>query len=89
MPARYYSLAPPLVPGVRAGEGTTTLLLFVSVFLVLCAYYFMKSLREGWLASYAAMALIPVLLVIKVMKIAENSTDYSIAMCCGFRPRAR
>jgi AAA family ATP:ADP antiporter len=30
------------------------------------------------LLSYAAMALLPVLAVIKVMKIAENSTDYSI-----------
>jgi AAA family ATP:ADP antiporter len=30
------------------------------------------------LLSYAAMALVPVLAVIKVMKIAENSTDYSI-----------
>ena len=30
------------------------------------------------LMSYAAMALVPVLIVIKVMKIAENSTDYSI-----------
>jgi AAA family ATP:ADP antiporter len=30
------------------------------------------------LLSYAAMALVPVLIVIKMMKIAENSTDYSI-----------
>jgi AAA family ATP:ADP antiporter len=30
------------------------------------------------LASYTAMALLPVLAVIKVMKIAENATDYSI-----------
>jgi AAA family ATP:ADP antiporter len=30
------------------------------------------------LLSYAAMALVPILIVIKVMKIAENSTDYSI-----------
>jgi AAA family ATP:ADP antiporter len=30
------------------------------------------------LMSYAAMALVPVLIVIKMMKIAENSTDYSI-----------
>jgi AAA family ATP:ADP antiporter len=30
------------------------------------------------LLSYGAMALVPVLIVIKVMKIAENSTDYSI-----------
>jgi AAA family ATP:ADP antiporter len=31
------------------------------------------------LCSYSAMALVPVLLVIKAMKIAENSVDYSIA----------
>ncbi len=30
------------------------------------------------LASYTTMALLPVLAVVKVMKIAENSTDYSI-----------
>jgi len=30
------------------------------------------------LLSYAAMALVPVLIVIKMMKVAENSTDYSI-----------
>ena len=30
------------------------------------------------LLSYGAMALIPVLAIVKMMKIAENSTDYSI-----------
>jgi AAA family ATP:ADP antiporter len=30
------------------------------------------------LTSYATMALIPVLAVVKIMKVAENSTDYSI-----------
>ena len=30
------------------------------------------------LLSYSAMALVPVLAVVKVMKIAENATDYSI-----------
>jgi AAA family ATP:ADP antiporter len=30
------------------------------------------------LTSYAAMALVPILAVVKVMKVAENSTDYSI-----------
>jgi AAA family ATP:ADP antiporter len=30
------------------------------------------------LLSYAAMALVPILIVIKMMKVAENSTDYSI-----------
>jgi len=35
---------------VRAGEGVTALLMFSNVFLVLCAYYFIKPLREGWLS---------------------------------------
>lgn len=35
---------------VRAGEGCTALLMFTNVFLILCAYYFIKPLREGWVA---------------------------------------
>jgi AAA family ATP:ADP antiporter len=35
---------------VRAGEGRTALLLFVNVFLILCAYYLIKPLREGWIS---------------------------------------
>ena len=35
---------------VKAGEGVTALLMFLNVFLVLCAYYFIKPLREGWLS---------------------------------------
>ena len=35
---------------VRSGKGTTALLMFVNVFLILCAYYFIKPLREGWIA---------------------------------------
>jgi len=35
---------------VRSGEGTTALLMFANVFLILCAYYFVKPLREGWIA---------------------------------------
>ncbi|MDA9982962.1 hypothetical protein N9H39_09605 [Gammaproteobacteria bacterium] len=35
---------------VRAGEGYVALLMFVNVFLILCAYYFIKPLREGWIA---------------------------------------
>lgn len=35
---------------VRAGEGATALLLFANVLLILCAYYFVKPLREGWIA---------------------------------------
>jgi AAA family ATP:ADP antiporter len=39
-----------LFTDVRAGEGVTALLMFVNVFLILCAYYFIKPLREGWIA---------------------------------------
>ena len=35
---------------VRPGEATTALLMFVNVFLILCAYYFVKPLREGWIS---------------------------------------
>jgi AAA family ATP:ADP antiporter len=35
---------------VRRGEGTTALVLFANVFLILCAYYFIKPLREGWIS---------------------------------------
>ena len=35
---------------VQAGEGVTALLMFANVFLILCAYYFVKPLREGWIA---------------------------------------
>jgi AAA family ATP:ADP antiporter len=35
---------------VRPGEGTTALVLFANVFLILCAYYLIKPLREGWIA---------------------------------------
>ena len=34
---------------VRPGEGVTAVLMFLNVFLLLCAYYFVKPLREGWL----------------------------------------
>src|SRR4030095_2520426 len=36
---------------VRAGEGANALAMFANVFLILCAYYFIKPLREGWLAA--------------------------------------
>lgn len=39
-----------LFTDVRAGEGFTALLMFSNVFLILCAYYFIKPLREGWIA---------------------------------------
>lgn len=35
---------------VRPGEGADALLMFANVFLILCAYYFIKPLREGWIA---------------------------------------
>ena len=35
---------------MRAGEGATALLMFANVFLILCAYYFIKPLREGWIS---------------------------------------
>ena len=35
---------------VRPGEATTALLMFANVFLILCAYYFVKPLREGWIS---------------------------------------
>ncbi len=35
---------------VRPGEGSTALLMFANVFLILCAYYLVKPLREGWIA---------------------------------------
>ncbi len=39
-----------LFTDVRPGEGRTGVLMFANVFLILCAYYFIKPLREGWLA---------------------------------------
>ena len=38
-----------LFTDVKPGEGGTALLMFVNVFLILCAYYFLKPLREGWI----------------------------------------
>jgi AAA family ATP:ADP antiporter len=38
---------------VRPGEGPTALLMFANVFLILCAYYFVKPLRDGWIAVSA------------------------------------
>lgn len=39
-----------LFTDVRAGEARTGLRLFFAILLVLCSYYFVKPLREGWLA---------------------------------------
>ena len=35
---------------VKPGEGGTALMMFTNVFLILLAYYFIKPLREGWIA---------------------------------------
>lgn len=35
---------------IRSGEGATALIMFANVFLILLAYYFIKPLREGWIA---------------------------------------
>ena len=39
-----------LFTDVRAGEGVTALVMVANVFLILCAYYFVKPLRDGWIA---------------------------------------
>ncbi|HXV35813.1 MAG TPA: hypothetical protein VEC18_01615, partial [Myxococcota bacterium] len=48
-----------LFTDVRAGEGVTALLMFVNVFLLLCAYYFVKPLREAWLSVTSVMEFSP------------------------------
>ncbi len=35
---------------VKPGEGSTAVMMFANVFLILLAYYFIKPLREGWIA---------------------------------------
>jgi AAA family ATP:ADP antiporter len=35
---------------VKPGEGSTAVMMFANVFLILLAYYFVKPLREGWIA---------------------------------------
>jgi AAA family ATP:ADP antiporter len=35
---------------IKPGEGATALMMFANVFLILLAYYFIKPLREGWIA---------------------------------------
>ncbi len=44
---------------VRPGEGGTALLMFANVFLILCAYYFIKPLRDGWLSVSGIPGLTP------------------------------
>ena len=36
---------------VRAGEGTTALLMLSNTFILLCVYYLIKPLREGWIST--------------------------------------
>lgn len=38
---------------VRCGEGRTASLMFAAVFFIMCAYYMVKPLREGWIAVSA------------------------------------
>ncbi len=46
-----------LFTDVQPGEGPTALLMFANVFLILCAYYLVKPLREGWIAISGIPAL--------------------------------
>jgi AAA family ATP:ADP antiporter len=39
-----------LFTDVQPGEGITAVVMFANVFLILCAYYFVKPLRDGWIA---------------------------------------
>jgi ATP:ADP antiporter, AAA family len=39
-----------LFTDVRPGEGVTALVMVANVFLILCGYYFLKPLRDGWIA---------------------------------------
>jgi len=42
-----------LFTDIRAGEGSTALLMFLNVFLILAAYYLLKPMRESWIAVSA------------------------------------
>lgn len=39
-----------LFTDLRPGEGRIAILMFANVFLILCGYYLLKPLREGWLS---------------------------------------
>ena len=39
-----------LFTDIHPGEGVTGVVLFADVFLILCAYYLVKALRDGWIA---------------------------------------
>jgi len=47
----------PVLRDVRSGEGRTASLMFAAVFSVMCAYYMVKPLREGWIATSAIAGL--------------------------------
>jgi AAA family ATP:ADP antiporter len=40
---------------VRGGEGVTVVLMFVTIFLILCAYYVLKPVRDGLIISSGGM----------------------------------
>ncbi len=42
---------------VRPGEGLTAVVMFANVFVILCAYYLVKPLRDGWIAVSAVQGL--------------------------------
>ncbi len=49
-----------LFTDVKSGEGTTAVLMFANVFLILLAYYLIKPLREGWIAIADIQGLAPI-----------------------------
>ena len=52
-PRRPLLRALPIFGDIRPGEGRTASLMFAAVFFVMCAYYMVKPLREGWIAISA------------------------------------
>jgi AAA family ATP:ADP antiporter len=44
---------PRVLGDVRTGEGRTATIMFAAVFSIMCAYYMVKPLREGWIAVSA------------------------------------
>jgi len=67
---------------VHAGEGTTTLLMSLNVFLLLTSYYVIKPVREALILSEggaeAKSYLVAAMAVARVGKTLENASDYSI-----------
>ncbi len=50
---RSSSTSPTALFDLRRGEGRTASLMFGAVFLIMCAYYMVKPLREGWIVTSA------------------------------------